>query len=465
MRVLIALLAALLASPALAGTIYVQTTGAATNSGSTDTDAATLSNTTAGEAGTTISLNAGTDLSAVVTAAGPTQSSIYLTNATVSNRKIFWITAKDDGADTVTVDTDPVCTADACGAWAIGGRFVWTSASIEGSLRAGDTVIINDTPATKTADFITMRTSGDGTSGYITVRGKTGVRPVLGVTNTNQVIECASQNNWWFENLEFDQDGASGNVVAISSCVNMVFYNIRIVDGGGVGINSNNLIQLINSEITGITDDGVNLSAASGYIVGNYIHDNGGDGLEYSTAGPAGTVIGNIFDTNAGRGVFLSGGSTAFQGRFTVFEGNTIYGNGNSGFEVTDADTEVALQNNIFQENGNAANEWNVEWAAGNADYVSSHGWNNFYHSNCQGSGTGGPACVTGLTVGATEINADSLMVNPGSGDFDLQSASPCKGVGLQGTFLGGSTVSYNSMGASQVQATSSGGACIIGGG
>jgi len=74
------------------GTIYVDTGGAATNSGSTDQNTANLSGTgDATVSGSVVQLTAGTDLSGVVTTAGATQSSIYLAQATNTNQKIFWI--------------------------------------------------------------------------------------------------------------------------------------------------------------------------------------------------------------------------------------------------------------------------------------------------------------------------------------------------------------------------------------
>src|SRR3972149_3391606 len=117
------------------GIIYFETNGALTNSGSTDTAAATLSGTgDATVAGSVIQLTAGTDLSSVVTTAGETQSSIYLAQATNTNQKIFWITAKDDGLDQVTVSVAP--TGVTGSDWKIGGQNLSSATTAGTSARA-----------------------------------------------------------------------------------------------------------------------------------------------------------------------------------------------------------------------------------------------------------------------------------------------------------------------------------------
>lgn len=115
-----------------AGTLYVDPGGSATNSGSTDQNAANLTGTAATAVGTTGHARWLAHLSGLVTS-GANQSVIHLNQATNANQKIFWITAFDNGAKTVTVDVVP--TGITSSAWAIGGRHVLTNASIEGAVR------------------------------------------------------------------------------------------------------------------------------------------------------------------------------------------------------------------------------------------------------------------------------------------------------------------------------------------
>lgn len=436
------------------GQVYVQTTGNAANSGSSDNNTADLAGAAATSSTTTITLDGSPDLSGVATS-GANQASIALANATNSNRKIFWITAVDNGAKTVTVDVAPTGVGASPTAWKIGGRMVWTPANVEAALRAGDVVTFNDTPATRTTTYITARTSGTSAGGFIKVVGKSGVRPKLNVTNTSVVLTGNGFPLWWVENLELDQDGASGNVVS-GFDTGCVFYNVKISDGGAdgfvIGAAGN---AVVNCEITGVLGAGINTGVLNnGVIFGNYIHDNGGNAISMAGTVPAWTIAYNILDTNAGKGILLSGAASAAAHRIAILN-NTIYGNGDSGLEISDADMQVLLQGNIFQDNGNAAGEFNVEWAAGAAENNSIHFYNCFYHQ-----GGGGGANLSGLTANATEIITDPLFTNPSGGDFSLGTTSPAKAAAFPGQLLGGN-LGYLDMGAVQRQEPSSGGGIL----
>jgi hypothetical protein len=437
-------------------TFYVKTTGNASNSGSSDNDSPDLSGSAATVAASVVTLDGSPNLSALITAAGPTQSTIYINDATNSNQKLFKITAFDDTLKTVTVSVAP--TGVASSAWRIGGRLVWTPANIEAALAAGDIVEFGDSPATRTTTYITCRTSGDSTSGPITFKGKTGVRPVLNVTNTSVVITSNTQTNWLIENLELDQDGATGNV--ISAANGWVIRNVKISDGGTDGINTSGIIAVIGCEITNLlVGHGINSTGVSAVIIGNYIHDvTAGNGITLSSSAPSHTVVNNIVDSNGGKGIILSGAATS-QANVNVISGNTIYGNGDSGLEVSDADVVVILMNNIFSENGNAAGEYNVEWAAGTAELHGFHGYNVFYSTGGGGSGN-----VSGLTVNSTESTSNPNLTNPASGDFTINASSSAAARGYPGALLGDGTA-YRDAGVMQRQVlAASGGNPIIGG-
>lgn len=431
-------------------TYYVDTGGAATNSGSTDQNTANLSGTgDATVAGSVVTLTAGTDLSGVVTTAGPTQSTIYLAQATNANQKIFKISAvAGSGGATPTVTVTVAPTGVTGSNWAIGGRFVWTNASLVGGLVAGDIVQFNNSPASASADLITGSAGGDGTSGPIKFIGKTGTRPVLTVSNTNQVFESTNQFNW-LENVEAVQQGASGTVLASSGADDM-YYNVKISDGGGNGIGgSGSGCRVMACEITGVGGDGIATSNGL-YICGNNIHDNTGNGITFS--GTTTIIIdGNVIDSNGGRGIVHSGatGSVSIS-QMAFLNGNTVYGNGNSGLEVTDKDIAFTLLNNIFAENGNAAGEYNLEWLESTAEATGIHKNNVFFHS-----GGGGGANLSLVTADSTDITTDPLFTNAAGADFSLGSTSPAKAAGFPASFLGGNT-NYRDIGAVQRQEPSS---------
>lgn len=470
-----ALLLILSAGSALAGTIYIDTaangSAAANYSGSTDTTTPTVSGTVATASASDVILDAGTDLSGVITTAGATQSSIYLTGATNTNKAIFWITAvagSGGATPTVTVDTAPTCAANACGVWNIGGRAILTNAKQEGALRAGDTVIFNTSPAVQSGTSWTFRLAGDTTTGYAKIKGKSGSRPVLTTNGSNNPTISSAVVLSWIENLEIKQTHATlGNGINLTAA-GAVVYNVKVsaTPAIGISISTATNARVINSEITGAGGDGLTVGVI-GYFSGDYIHDNTGDCFEQS-ATASGTVLSNdVFDTCGARGIFFSGASPSTYVNPGIINNVTVYGNGNSGLEVTDADTALVVTNSIFSTNGDAAGEYNAEWSAGTAEMASFHNHNTFYHANCQGSNTGGPACVSGLTlnaqVAASELSTDPLLTSPAAGDFSLQALSPAKAAGFPGALLGATGQGYMDFGAQQIQAGSAGGNGIIG--
>jgi Right handed beta helix region len=273
------------------------------------------------------------------------------------------------------------------------------------------------------------------------------VRPVITVSDTNQCIQGGGSGNDmnWIENLELSQGGASGAVIDALGHGSTV-YNVKISDGGAQGINQSASLRnsVIACEITGVLLDGI-LCSAGMNVVGSYIHDNSQNGLQF-TGGGFVYVVRSIIDSNTARGIFCNGAITS-PGVPTVIADCTIYGNGNSGLEVTDTDWCAIILSSIFSENGNAAGEYNVEWTAGSIEISGGmHSHNVFHHS-----GGGGGANLSGLTTNSTESTSSPAFTNAASGDFSISSASPAKATGFPTQFLGGNA-NYLDMGAVQRQ-------------
>lgn len=448
MKKLAALLLSVLLSGTLrAGTLYVDTGGATTNSGSTDQNAANLSGSAATAVTTTITLDGSPNLSALVTS-GATQSSIYLAQATNSNKKIFWVTAVDDGLDTVTVDEAP--SGIVSSAWAIGGRHVLTNASIEGSVRAGDTVIFNNSPASRSGTAWTFQNAGTTAGGFATIRGKTGTRPQLITTGSSTGVSMG-QALCKVENLEIIQQGASSQAIDVSGG-GSVIANVKISDAGSSGgIVVSAPIKVFASEITGSAGDGIVSSSVNGAFIGNYIHDNAGAGYSNSAANINLHLAYNVFDSNVGNNITISG-SMANQAAGSILVGNVVYGSNAHGLGITDADWTWVMVNNIFLDNGNTGTEYNVNFPSGS-------GQNTGYSSNniFSQAGARGGTNFNNFAAGTADLTSDPAFTAPISGDFTIPTTSPAKAAGYPGVFIGGST-GYMDIGAVQRQESSSSG-------
>lgn len=434
------------------GTLYIDTGGAATNSGSTDQNAANLSGTgDATVAGSVVTLTAGTDLSGVVTS-GATQSTIYLAQATNTNQKIFWITATaGSGGATPNVTVSVAPTGVTGSNWAIGGRHVYTGASIQAALRAGDEVIFNNSPASFSADAIVQAASGDATSGFIRYTSKSGVRAAITVTNTTQCVDVTS-GFLYFKGFEFVQQGASGEAVRQqnAACIGNVFDDCKVslAGGDGYGTTAGNGCRWFGGEITGCGAQGSNSNCARLYL-GLYIHDNAGAGLVFGSATVPCDAINCILDTNAVGGIVCNAAPSS-PTNLTIMNviGCTVYGCADSGLRVDDKDTVVNVFSSIFSQNGNQAGEYNCEFIALAAEALGVHYNNVFYHT-----GGGGGANLLNLTANSTESTSDPLFTNPASGDFSLQTGSPALATGFPTQYLGGNA-NYLDMGAVQKQLT-----------
>lgn len=463
------------AVPAFAGPLIYMDTGGCNSasttqcSGTTDSATATVSGTSATItcSATTFtgstpgcSLSGSPSLSGIAT--DGTQA-IFVNCATNSNQKIFFINGIDDGSDLVGTTATPTgCTASTSD-WGIGGRMIYAQSNFRGALHGGEQVIINNTPAAIAGSFYVPASSEEGssTTGFIKFTGKVGVRPVLNTTNTSNVIQIQNNVDYiYFDNLELDQDGASGTVFNLANNTNVQIFanNIKITDGGGIGVSSGpsgSRLTFQNGEVTGVGGDCISINTTGIDSINNYLHDCAGDGIENASTGLGiWRVLGNIIESNTGRGLYQSAATSA---GIIHLMNNTIALNGNSGLETTDTDIGVNMINEIYYNNGDAAGEYNVELAVA-AELIGWHSYNDFY----QGSGSAGN--LSNLTTNSTEITTDPLFTNAAGGDFSLTSSSPALNTGYPGTFVGGS-VGYISMGAVQSQAGGgSSGGFIIGG-
>ena len=483
----------LLASPANAGTIYVDITanGAlAANSGGTDTTCPTncVSGTLAvwTTAVNSVALDTNTNLTGIVTTPGATQSSINLSTATNQNRTIFWIASVTGctgaGACTITLDTAPTCTGSGCtgNAWVIGGRFAMPSTgagmvAAQGALRAGDTMIVNTDSPSKTTSFIQAVTAGDVVSGPVTIKGKSGAGTgscpgTAGVTVSCPKIVTSSGStnpiqigvaNWTVDTLDIENSGTGFGLQ--SSGPHTIFRNNRSA-GGVNAVNASGFGNiLINNDLSGATGDCVASGTQSQpYFESNYIHGcTGGNGITNSATSFTGTFINNIITGNI-KGISLSGASSS-QNQSATIRGNVIYGNTGDGLNVANANTALNLIDNIFQDNGQTSG-YNVNLASGGS-LAMVHTNNVFYQSGA-GTPTGN---LNNLAVGTNEFTTNPGFVAPSttppSANFAIASTGSAYKTGTPLSWGSANTLSYPNIGAAMNNASAGGASNIIGGG
>jgi len=432
------------------GTLYVDTGGASTNSGSTDQNSANLSGTAATVSASVVTLDGSPNLSTLVTS-GATQSAIYLAQASNSNKKIFWITAFDNSAKTVTVDTAP--TGVTSSSWAIGGRqtVVDTALSV---CRAGDTCMVNNSPASVAGTVATFRANGTAAAGPVKLIGKSGVRPVLRTTTTANCVEFGTTVRGWIENFEIQQAGATGSGINIGSVSNAfhTIANVNITDagsGGGITTGDSTTYMVVQ-------DTHVSGSAGAGYKGGNTLPAlfygckfyNNAHGIQGRT-NTISMLAKCIISGNSGRGIVKDSASSSF---LLMVIDCTIWKNLDGGIEdANNTNNQIFIRNSIIADNGTAAGEYNIEWVNQSAQLCSP----GRSMGNCIAQ-SGGSAGNTSLyTLDTTDITSAPSLTDPdnateSSQNFAPASGSPCRAASVPGLFLGSGTTSYQDIGAVQ---------------
>jgi hypothetical protein len=429
--------------------LYVDTGGSATNSGSRDANAAALSGTAATVSGTTVTLDGSPDLSGV-NVSGDNQDSIYLNQATNANQKIFWITAVDNSAKTVTVSVAP--TGVTSSSWAIGGRITLAGLTgFESVLRAGDTVNINNSQASVAGTCITLRVAGSTSDGYVKIKGAAGVYPSL-TTSTTAPCIVGNVAFQWIEGLTVVQQGATGNAINLSgtSADNWMILNNKITDAGEDGINGASGAsgtRAVMNEISGCGRYGINCSDNIFIILFNYIHDCTNNGIYFNFSTNVQVACFNIIDTCGGRGILKTGATT----NVMVILSNAIYNCDDSGMELS-ATTLASIINNILLDNGNAAGEFNFEF------YTDAMKWIYSNYNNLSIAGARGGSNYTNYTEGSGDVTGSPSFTNAPAGDFSIGSGSAAKATGFPGAFPGGLSTGYMDMGPIQRQEPAGGG-------
>lgn len=287
--------------------------------------------------------------------------------------------------------------------------------------------------------------------GYTTTRGDGGQVTWTTATNSTPlvVMGVGNQFNWLFENFIFSNTaGTSANgfdgglvgqnyLIRFKNCKFTGFVTAIALDYvNGVHFNAS-CIFIENCEITGCSSHGVGLSG-SNFLIGCYIHDNGGDGVHITSTNSGTSASGAchfercVIYNNTGNGIFMDQQNPSTQIMTWPQVINCgIVANGGDGIQLNSGAgnnfNAFILVNNIIESQG----------GYGINNVHSGSGYIQIQYNNAFGSG--GTANASGkynnLPISATDINLTAEAFTTVGSNWTLNSTSgggaACKAVGF----------------------------------
>ena len=143
------------------------------------------------------------------------------------------------------------------------------------------------------------------------------------------------------------------------------------------------------------------------------IHDNGG-------------LIGSNQTLGTNYGIYIgSGGSAGVTNDNNLIYNNLIYGN-RGGILVYSDSANTRIYNNTIYNNGPAGGAIDVQYIAGDATMQ-----NNILYANTVNAVTNKGGFLGGSIIKSYNLFSDPAFVNPGAGDFRLQSSSAARNAGI----------------------------------
>lgn len=235
------------------------------------------------------------------------------------------------------------------------------------------------------------------------------------------------------ETIAFTSDhrGASGRPTTLTRWPNTATdfsVDRNNADGAALSIRANDVtISYVN--VYNALNDGISVVGASRVTITNsIIHDNGDDGIHFSSSSSHGTIANTVVYANGSHGLRFSDSQNG------ASVSNTIYGNGSSGLSVTNS-TGMQIQNTISSENTDFAIKLDASSKAG----VTASNYNNFY-STANKVGAVDSAQFTTLArwQSSTGLDRNSLsraseFDDTDAKNFDLLGTSPNIDAGVAG--------------------------------
>ncbi len=357
------------------------------------------------------------DASAATNMVGNVLYIVSGTNFTVGYYEIISIVA----GVSITVDRNCTTAAGALGVINIGGATNHPN-TISTVVVAGNTIYIAGgtyQPVGANAYVLAQTvSSGNGTPiswvGYTGARAvATGTdRPLFDANAQTKSLTAAAGNI--IKNIRFANASAAGVTTNYST-----FYNCASYSNGTTGFTINNgSSHIFNCEAYSNTTIGFSLTSNSAPLLFCYSHDN-------TTVGISCAATENIFISNCISESNSSHGINAYNGSIIncVLYNNT--GAATDGYyNNVSAATHLPIINTISTSNG----QYGFNRTSTAKVYAS------VFDYNCyNGNGTAG---LNNITAGANDTTSNPLFTTPATGDFTLQSGSPCLATGSDASDL-----------------------------
>jgi hypothetical protein len=399
-------------------TLYVDSSGASTNSGSTTGTSPLANGTAATRAAAVYTLDGTPDLSGVTI----NQDTIHIVGETSgrgSNGTIFEITAVDDVLDTVTVSPTP--TGGTTGlTWAIGGAVNTVTTGLQ-LVDAGDTLYIKAQSGYTEAPNVT--TAGTNVAniiveGYTTTPGDDGLATITASGTVALGSSLGSNIYYVFKNLIFT--GSSDIGVYLNVEKQITFVNCQANNNANAGFYVDDYVNFINCEANNNGDRGI----WGGISVNCYGCSFQGNSDYAVYASPLNVLYRCLFNNNRPTGTTLS--SNGVNGDGFNMLGCTLDGDNATGQGALTGGKHFIFDT-IFHDFGSDA-------IRGSSSYDGAQAWADYCvfsvidGSNIQHGTPGGQLAysidldVTGDPIGFTDEAGD---------DYTLSEASPAIGAGI----------------------------------
>lgn len=448
--------------------ILVNATGGSDTAASGAGPSTALTGTSASYATATVTLDGSPDLTDVAT-----DGSHVLYLVTSSSTRFFKITAKDNGAKTVTVTPNPAGTASGL-TWAIGGKrasinsttsrlLFEQSGSANGDALPGWIIELSSGHTETITSRMTWRRAGDTTSGPILLRGEAGgTRPVL-TFNFDDIGFNVRNGSQQMRFIEFVHTGTATAASAIdmggTTAPGCVFDDLKMITGWRKGFNQATQCTIIGCTIGNTTSDAIaNIAGTDGTrFINNYIYAAGAAGIVLNGAAGHQIVVGNIISgcttqgiqDNCGRND-ASGGVHIEANDINACGGSTISGYVRTTSAQNGSLGSLVLVNNYFRSNG----KYGIEFLTSGITEAMLKAYGTTIRGNGYYNNTTGTISISNVESGAV-TGADPQNAGYGtSGDFSKGSSFTGKGAGYPSDYIGGSstTRSYVDIGCAQRQ-------------